>query len=273
MGDLDFVQVGELAKGIARAEMPLVDDLAGRSMQLDFEDGSAARIVFGGPRELSWEMTAGKAVGSSGEESCWAVSPRPGIYLVDWLSSVEPATSVDLVLDFNSGSATVLVGRLPAEAEVARGTFALANEGAELTFVRVAFLRAAIDKPFSPQDHAHAPTDEMVGKRVMYVYGPTEAYEHIYLNDKLYSWQCLKGIEKGLADTDRCHSYKLGEQLYLFVWREKIVPTLGVVVADWQAMRSVGKIFGYESNDFGKLMNVPIAAEATLLNVTAYPGL
>ena len=66
-----------------------------------------------------------------------------------------------------------------------------------------------------------------------YTYSPTERYEHIYLNEDFYTWQCLMGSEKGLADTDRCHYLKLGEQLYLFVWREKIVPTLGAVVADF----------------------------------------
>ena len=39
--------------------------------------------------------------------------------------------------------------------------------------------------------------------------------------------QCLDGVEKGLADVDRCHYVQVAEDLYLFVWREKIIPTLG----------------------------------------------
>ena len=78
-----------------------------------------------------------------------------------------------------------------------------------------------------------------------YTYSPTERYEHIYLNEEFYTWHCLLGSEKGLADTDRCHYLKLGDDLYLFVWREKIVPTLGAVVVDFQAMRTMGKIFGH----------------------------
>ncbi|MCS6036118.1 hypothetical protein LNQ52_01035 [Klebsiella pneumoniae subsp. pneumoniae] len=34
-------------------------------------------------------------------------------------------------------------------------------------------------------------------------------------------------MEKGLADVDRCHYVQVAEDLYLFVWREKIIPTLG----------------------------------------------
>ena len=101
--------------------------------------------------------------------------------------------------------------------------------------------------------HPHLPTDELVGKRVQYVYSQTEAYEHIYLNEDLYTWQCLRGSEQGLADTDRCHYRRIADGLYLFVWREKVIPTLGVVLVDWACKRSNGKLFGYEGSDFGAL--------------------
>ena len=273
MADLDFIQVGDLAKGIKEDNVPSIDDLAGTSLQLSVEDGTSTRLTFSGGHGLSWEMLEGPDKGSSGKESYSAARPREGIYFIDYISSTERATSVSIVLDLTSGDALMVVGMLPTEAEVQKGAYALANEGEDLSFVRAQFLRAAIDRPFKPGDHRQAPTNEMVGKRVKYVYSPTETYEHIYLNDKLYTWQCLSGIEKGLADTDRCHAYKIADQLYLFVWREKIVPTLGVVVVDWREMKSRGKLFGYESSDFGTLTNAPIAASATLLNVTSHPEL
>ena len=120
-----------------------------------------------------------------------------------------------------------------------------------------------------PGAHPHAPTDELVGKRVQYVYSETEAYEHIYLNQDPTRGSA-SGAEQGLADTDRCHYRKLGEELYLFVWREKVIPTLGVVLVDWRAKRSNGKLFGYEGSDFGALSATPISSRATLLNITTY---
>jgi hypothetical protein len=270
MADLDFIQVGDLAAGIRQEGLPSVDELIGKSLELAYEDGATTRISFTGPSDLTWEVLRGPEQGSSGREEYSAVCPRDGIYFVDYVSSTQRATSVSMVLDKRSGSATVVVGQMPAEDEVAKGAFQLALEGAELTFVRAEFLRAAIDRPFSSQDHRHEPTAEMVGKRVKYVYSPTEVYEHIYLNEKLYTWQCLAGIEKGLADTDRNHAFKLDDRLYLFVWRERVVPTLGVVVVDWREMRSYGKLFGYASSDFGAVTNAPIASVATLLNVTDY---
>jgi hypothetical protein len=270
MTDLDFVQVGELAHGIGQEREPWVAALVGTSATLHYEDGSVTRIAFTGEHALAWEGLAGPEAGSSGTEAYAAFSPRDGVCLVDFLSGALPRTSVSLVLDRITGSATVVVGTLPTAEEVEKGAFALARDGEELTAVRVEFLRAAVDRPFVAADHAHGPTGEMVGKRVRYVYGPTEVYEHIYLNEKLYTWQCLAGVEKGLADTDRCHSFKLGDRLYLFVWRERVVPTLGVVVVDWRQMASFGKLCGYESSDFGAVANARIASVATLLNVTEH---
>ena len=73
-----------------------------------------------------------------------------------------------------------------------------------------------------------------------------------------------------MADTDLCHHYKIASNLYLFVWREKFVPTLGVVVVNLEEMKTTGKIFGYESDDFVKLTNFPIGAHAQLANIMKY---
>ncbi len=76
--------------------------------------------------------------------------------------------------------------------------------------------------------------------------------------------------EKGLADVDRCHYVQVAEDLYLFVWREKIIPTLGVILIDLQQMRTDGKIMGYQGSDFGALSNFPVGASAKILNVTRH---
>ena len=78
-------------------------------------------------------------------------------------------------------------------------------------------------------------------------------------------------MEKGLADVDRCHYVKVAEQLYLFVWREKIIPTLGVVMIDLQGMRTDGKILGYQGSDFSALSNFAVGAHAQVLNTTRHP--
>jgi hypothetical protein len=114
----------------------------------------------------------------------------------------------------------------------------------------------------------HSITDELVGFRNRYGYSANEVYEHVYTNSNFYSWQCLKGVEKGLADTDRCHYYRIAEKLYFFVWREKIVPTLGVLMIDLNAMRTDGKILGYVDSSFTQLSNFAVGANAEIMNFT-----
>lgn len=265
---LRFIQVGELVKGISEGTLAADDGLAGHTLGLTAEDGSVTRLCFAAGGALAWEVKGGPHGGDRGEEACLITRPRDEVVVVDYVASSRRATAVTIVLDLAAGAATTVTGTLPTADEAARSAFGLATEGAELTLVSAAIVPSFIDRPWAPGAHPHVPTDELVGKRVQYVYSQTEAYEHIYLNENLYTWQCLRGSEAGLADTDRCHYRRIGEQLYLFVWREKVIPTLGVVLVDWARKRSNGKLFGYEGADFGALSTTPISASATLLNVT-----
>ena len=267
---MKFVQVGDLCKEITENRLPDSDELSGNSIQLFFEDGTTTRIQFDTRHGLTWEVVDGPEKGNGGSETYRATCPRAGIYFVDYIRKDQPATTVSLVVDTNTNAATAITGTLPTEAQTRKDAFSRVRENVELTDVDVQISRATIDTPFMTQDHPHGPTDELIGRRIQYVYSATEAYEHIYLNANLYTWHCLAGIEKGLADTDRCHYHKIDDALYLFVWREKIVPTLGIVMIDLDRMKTTGKLFGYEGADFGKLTNAPVGAYASVLNETRY---
>jgi hypothetical protein len=267
---LRFIQVGELVKGISEGTLPADDGLAGRVITLASEDGRVMRLSFAAGGALTWEVTEGPGAGERGEETCLITRPRREIIVVDYVASSRRATAVTIVLDLAAGAATTVTGTLPTAEQAARGAFQLATEGEELTLVAVSIVPSFIDSPWTSRDHPHRPTDALVGKRVQYVYSETEAYEHIYLNEHLYTWQCLHGSEQGLADTDRCHYRAVANELYLFVWREKVIPTLGVVLVDWAAKRSNGRLFGYEGSDFEALSVTPISSHATLLNITTH---
>jgi hypothetical protein len=267
---LRFIQVGELAKGISEDTLPADGRLTGSALTLHAEDGSIVRLSFSASDRLIWEALEGPEAGDRGEEAVIVTRPRPEVAVVDYVAATRRATSVTIVLDLARGAATTVTGTLPTPEQAARSAFALATNGEELTLVKTTITQAFIDAPFVAGEHPHVTTDELVGKRVQYVYSKTEAYEHIYLNENLYTWQCLRGGEQGLADTDRCHYRKIGDELYLFVWREKVIPTLGVVIVDWRRKQSNGKLFGYEGSDFGELSTTPISSHARLLNATDY---
>ena len=69
-----------------------------------------------------------------------------------------------------------------------------------------------------------------------------------------------------MGDVERCHYYVIDRDLYLFVWREKIIPTLGVVMLDLHALKTTGKIFGYKDNAMTAVSNFPIGAVTTIID-------
>ncbi|MGC6369125.1 molybdenum cofactor biosynthesis F family protein [Pseudomonas sp. K2I15] len=266
----DWITVGALADGFAAEAfiLPNLADLSGKTFTLYFANGWQIEHRF--ERDsLAWVAADGH---SSGSATYRATSVRPGLYLVDFIKHEgTQAWSVSLVLDTTSASFTAVLGRMPTQEQTREGLYSRALAGKPLTSVEVEFLHGSLDRPWQAGQCPHAPTTELTGLRNQYRYSPSEVYEHIYLNDQFYAWQCLKGVEQGLCDTDRCHYYKIADQLYLFVWREKIIPTLGLVLIDLQQHRSDGKIFGYAGAAFDELSNFPISSYCQVLNRTEHP--
>ncbi|HGM5491779.1 TPA: MoaF C-terminal domain-containing protein [Serratia fonticola] len=255
-----FIQVGALAEGFAPHSNTLEQqDLAGTTLAFHFAEAETVHCRFNDDQTLQW-----------GEQRVdyRATSIRSGILFIDFLDPQQANSSVTLVCDRQQGNFTAVYGQLPQESQARLDAFSRVEQGLPLTAVNAEFRFGRLDSSNGPLPQF---TDELIGMRNLYTYSPTERYEHIYLNDNFYAWQCLDGVEKGLADVDRCHYVKVAEKLYLFVWREKIIPTLGVVMIDLQEMRTDGKILGYQGSDFSSLSNFAVGAHAQILNTTHYP--
>ncbi|WP_431874289.1 MoaF C-terminal domain-containing protein [Amycolatopsis sacchari] len=248
-----FIPVGALGEGFAPDADLLepVKDLSGTRFALDLD----------GPRALSID----DGVASWGEHEDVPVrvtSIRDGLYLVD---GVAGEVSTTFVLDTDAGLVTLVEGRLPGPEERAESAYTRVQRGEEPTGVTARIRHGAIDGSTAAR---HAPTRELVGLRNRYTYSPNEVYEHIYLSPGRYTWHCLRGVEQGLADTDACHHIAVRDKLTLFVWREKIVPTLGVILIDLEALHTDGKIFGNDGFDTSSLVNFPVGAGAEIVNRT-----
>jgi len=269
MSNSEWITVGALADGFAPEAFLLPDaDLAGQTLTLNFSNGWSIPHRFE-QDQLHWNAADGS---SSGSAAYRATSIRPGVYFVDFLKIEDGQEwSVSLVLDIKAGAFTAVLGRLPdADALKSASLYARARASQPLTLVEAQFIHGSIDKPWQDGACPHALTHDLIGLRNRYRYSPSEAYEHVYLNENFYTWQCLKGVEKGLADTDLCHYYKIADQLYLFVWREKLIPTLGVVMIDLAQHRSDGKICGYADDSLSTLANFRMASHCDVLNRTEY---
>ncbi|RAX43792.1 molybdenum cofactor biosynthesis protein F [Arthrobacter sp. AQ5-06] len=257
----EFISVGALGEGFAIDNNVLAEDagLNGRSLTLRFPGDRVHDCTVTDSSKVIWDGL---------ETEARVTSIRSGIFFVDFLLGEAVKESVSLVLDTAGGHVTLVQGDLPNAEETSVSAYDRAREGMELTGVNAEILHGTIDGVAGGTPHA--PTDELLGLRNRYHYSPDEVYEHVYLNGNFYTWHCLKGSELGLGDTDRCHYIKVAEKLYLFVWREKIVPTLGVILIDMDRLKTDGKIFGYKGFDFTSYVNFEVGAVAEVLNETTY---
>ena len=206
-----FIQVGALADGfaphgnlLATASLP-----AGENFTFYVAGSEPQQLVIEDEQTLSW----------NGKRAPWrATALRPDILFIDFLDPERDNASISAVCNLTQRNATLVYGQLPDEAAARLDAFSRVEQGLPLTAVEARFVFARLDAQPGPLPGF---TTALVGMRNQYTYSPTERYEHIYLNDNFYAWQCLDGVEKGLADVDRCHYVQVAEDLYLFVWQEK----------------------------------------------------
>ena len=253
-----FIQVGALADGFAPHGnvLPVASLPDGKSLTFYLADGARHQLTMADTHTLLWD---GQPV--SGR----VTAIRPDVLFIDFLDPGKENASISAVCNLAQNNATLVYGQLPTEQAARLDAFSRVEQGLPLTAVEARFHFARLNREPGPLPTF---TRALVGMRNQYTYSPTERYEHIYLNDNFYAWQCLEGVEKGLADVDRCHYVQVADDLTLFVWREKIIPTLGVILIDLQQMRTDGKILGYQGSDFAALSNFPVGASAQILNVT-----
>ena len=253
-----FIQVGALADGFAPHGnvLPVTSLPDGKPLTFYLADGARHQLTMADTHTLLWD---GQPV--SGR----VTAIRPDVLFIDFLDPGKENASISAVCNLAQNNATLVYGQLPTEQAARLDAFSRVEQGLPLTAVEARFHFARLNREQGPLPTF---TRALVGMRNQYTYSPTERYEHIYLNDNFYAWQCLDGVEKGLADVDRCHYVQVADDLTLFVWREKIIPTLGVILIDLQQMRTDGKILGYQGSDFAALSNFPVGASAQILNVT-----
>lgn len=262
-----WIPVGELADGFSPESniLPSSYDLVGRAIGLQFEDGTVftLRIDREGEGQII-ELEDGD------HRPVRVTSLREQLYFIDYVPQDHASDSATFLLDLASGAVLQVFGTLPNAGETAASLLTRAASGQPLTAVKVQFRAGRTIG--SEGDYGFPRTVELVGKRVRYRYSKTELYEHIYLNEAFYSWHCLSGVEAGLADTDLCHYFKLRDNLYLFIWQEKIVPTLGIVTVDLARNKTDGKIIGFAGYTPGELSNFSIGATASFANYTPPPA-
>lgn len=258
-----YIPVGELADGFARESYVLPAVAPHKSaLLLHFPVGGKLSCRFTGDAMLEWNHQPAVP--------CRITAIRDGIEFIDFVDNQRRSSTLTLICDHHRGCFSLVSGQLPSEQQIRLAAFSRIEQGLPLTGVRVEIRCGRLDGPCNPDSPLHGISPDLIGMRNQYRYNPHECYEHVYLNANNYAWHCLEGVEKGLADVDRCHTIKITERLYLFIWQEKIVPTLGVVLIDMAQLRSDGKILGYQQHNLREITNFAMGAQVSVLNVTRH---
>ncbi|HEY3683304.1 MAG TPA: molybdenum cofactor biosynthesis F family protein [Streptosporangiaceae bacterium] len=248
----DWKTMNEFAAGIDANRLPATAALAGRNLTVRFGDGTALRLAFRGDGTATW--------GGPGEESGtdWyeAVEVRPGVYFLDQTFAAAPYRSVTTMLNTATGRALVVTSRIADEPV------------AGVPRVSQDFAPGVIEGA-PPGAPAPAESRDLVGWRALYRYSPHHLYEHVYLSSRRYAWQCLVGEQRGHGDVDLSAAWSLGDDLYVFTWREFRIPVAAVWLYDLHAMRTTGKFFGLGGD--GRAHNSPGGAYVTSLGRVEYP--
>jgi len=196
MSNSEWITVGALGEGFAPKAFLLPDaDLAGKTLTLNFSNGWCIPHRFE-KDQLRWNATDGS---SSGSAAYRATSIRPDVYFVDFLKTEDGQDySVSLVLDLKAGAFTAVLGSLPSPDTLKQNNlYTRARASQLLTLVDAQFIHGTIDTPWQDGACPHTVTRELIGLRNRYRYSPSEAYEHVYLNENFYTWQCGRGKRTG----------------------------------------------------------------------------
>ncbi|WP_018682941.1 molybdenum cofactor biosynthesis F family protein [Actinokineospora enzanensis] len=236
-----------LAPGFDANKAPTVGDLHGREVVLEGPDGPLLTARFAGNR-VEWD---------GGSDACETFLVDDDLYYTQFHPESRPNQALSLFLDLRNGRALLV-------------TTIIGEDGTPRVTQR---FEPATLRDADVFGDAPAPSRALIGRRAMWVYSEQHAYEHVYLSPHWYTWQCLAGPEKGLADTDENSVWQLRPGIYVFTWREKVIHCASVTVADHRdihRLRSHGVLFGLNESGDGST-HFTFGAHGRLLSNTVHP--
>lgn len=251
-----------LAPGFDASKAELSTALDGRTLTLVDDRGTRISHSFG-PGSVAWSYEPGTGdatPAASQTDRCEVIEVDEELFYAQFQHEQAPDEAVTLILDLRSGQALSVISTL-------------GNAAPGRTAVQHAFVPARIEE-LEQRGEAAAPTTELIGRRVLWVYSSIHAYEHVYLSPHWYTWQCLAGPEQGLADTDENTVWRIRPGIYLFAWREKVIPCGSVTIADHRdakSLRAHGVLFGRDEAGTGQ-SHFTFGAYGRLLSTTVHPA-
>jgi hypothetical protein len=248
----DWKEMDDFAAGIDGNRLPATDSLDGTTLVLTEQGRTPLTLRFAGADQVEWE----RGDGSSGTDWYEAVLARPDVVFLTLTDRSRPLCACVLVVNRRTGRTLTVSSRIAEEPIPGRP--------------RVSQLfRPGLLEDMTITGEPPAPTRDLIGLRALYRYSPNHLYEHVYLSSERYAWQCLVGEQRGHGDVDLATTWGLGDDLYVFTFREFLIPVAATWLYDFDALRSTGTFFGLGAD--GSVQLVPGGAFITPLGRVRYP--
>jgi len=232
--------------------------LRGRTLKMQFQ-GVLAQVSFDNQHHAKWQGLPLDVDLAQGQGAVNVVEAAPELYFIELALPSEHLQSGILIVDERLGHVELVQTRvIPGRKQNGHATNIVQ------TLYQGCLDGVAID---SPVPHI---TDELIGKRALSIYSPNLAVEHIYINSQWYTYHIIGGARHGDCDCDEATFYKLRDEVYLVLFREKAVDVGIIFVFDTKLWHSTGMAVGMV-NKSGRFNSAPIGARMQLLSHTRYP--
>lgn len=249
----------DFAAGIDTNRIPATDRLTGMRWRLRHSDGTDTALEFQSGSVVRWSRTGADGSSRSGTDSYEAIEAADGVFYLDQTYAGDPYRSEVTIVSLTTRR-TATVTSVIAE---------VAPEGRPRVSQEFLAGTADLGDGVAPNGPVPHPTRDLIGWRALYRYSPHHLYEHVYLSSERYCWQCVVGEQRGHGDVDLATTWKVDEKLYVFTFREFLIPVAATWLYDLNEMRSTGKFFGIASD--GTVHNSPGGAYISSQPRAEYP--
>lgn len=247
----------DFAAGIATNRLPTTDVLVGRRLQLNLPD-HVLTLLPDARHAATWSEQGA----SPGQGQAWyeAIEVAPGTFFLDLTFDGRPTEALTVVLNLTTRRVLAVRSRIRSAEEA----------GAQPRVAQDFWPGTLGDVTVPPTGEQPAETRDLIGLRTFQTYSPNHTYEHTYLSSQRYAWQCLVGVQRGHGDVDMASYWRFEDGLYLFTFREFLIPVASVFLFDFRSLRSTGKFLGVTGD--GSVSNAPAGAFITKASMTFYPA-
>lgn len=250
----------EFSAGIDTYRIPQSEALVGQTLNFELKTGEKFQLLPTAKNKMKWQGWQGE-----GEDWYEALEIDYGVFFVDMTFKNIKRYALTFLFNINTKWGISILTTV-CEAKDAILPVPMKSKGEPL--VNQTFTPMVVNGGPAVGVEPHESRD-LIGLRAFQVYSPNHMYEHTYMSSKFYAWQCLVGEQRGLGDVDRATCWKLEDNIYVYTFREFVLPVSSCFIFNYRKMENNGKFLGLDSN--GNVENRPSGGKIIKASMTFYP--